>query len=893
MPEDIPSSDVNRQERLRNVIGAARMQAARVAQRGGESTSVDLGGRRGAAGSRGRGFTDAVADWLPGYEVLREIHRGGQGVVYEAVQRSTGQHVALKVMKEGPFADASERARFEREVRILATLNHPNIVAIHDSGRAAGHDYVVMDYIAGRPLDEHVRAMASGQWRPADQALGGRLAGLATAPMSADAMLREKLRLFVIICEAVNAAHVRGIIHRDLKPGNIRVDEGGRPHVLDFGLAKVSEGDLAETVTQSGQFVGSLPWASPESAAGRQDQIDIRSDVYSLGVMLYQLLADRYPYPVVGPVRDVMNTIATVEPERPSRHAPGLDDDLDTIVLKCLAKEPARRYQSAADLARDVTRYLSGEPIEAKRDSRLYVLGKALRRHRMAAAAGSTLTVVVIVAAVISFSQWRIAAAARDRAEAEAANAQAVNEFMRSIFEKASPYVNTERDVTVRQALDAAAEEVVTFAKDRPEVEANIRMSLAESYFGAGRPTESEKQARSCLEIRERLFGRDSGPAGEAINMLSLCRYMQNDFPGAEALAREGLAIFRRLHPGDDLDTAYSLECLAKPIRFLGKSDEAEAVSREAVGMYERLTGRGSAKTARALSNLASALSHNPAKADEQRKLVEESIEIHTRLFGRNHYMVARGLRELGDMRFIARDPEAAEKAYREALAIQKQCLGVDHPDTLACMDNLAALLRNSGRLQEAIALQREVIDGAKAVYGEDSMRYADSLASLGETVLKAGDEAGARAAFEEMIAIWDRNDFPARLPVRSARTILADIDLRAGQSEQAEALLRKTLTEKDDSPPATRWVQSHAMSMLGGILAGRGDVNEAERLLSEGAEGILTFKLANLAYRQAAVDRLVRFYEQRAAAEPNAGYAEKAEAWRAKRPTSMPAGGK
>lgn len=305
-------------------------------------------------------FSVPAPDSFTGYKIIREIHRGGQGVVFQALQIATKRKVAIKVMKEGPFAGADDMVRFEREAQILGQLKHPNIVTIHDTGVAAGCHYFVMDYISGDPLDVYV----------------------ARRPRS----VRETLELFAKICDAVNAAHLRGVTHRDLKPGNIRVDADNEPHVLDFGLAKVATSERGEAaMTMTGQFVGSLPWAAPEQVEGTPARIDLRTDVYALGVVLYQVLTGKLPYQVVGNVRQVMDRIQGSEPVRPSTIRRQIDDEVETIVLKCLAKERERRYQTAADLGRDIRHYLAGEPIEAKRDSLAYVYSKrvraALRRH--------------------------------------------------------------------------------------------------------------------------------------------------------------------------------------------------------------------------------------------------------------------------------------------------------------------------------------------------------------------------------------------------------------------------------------------------------------------------------------------------------------------------------
>ena len=317
-----------------------------------------------------------LAAGIPGYTIVRELHRGGQGVVYLARQEGTGRQVAIKLMREGALARQSERIRFEREIQVLAQLDNPNIVTIHDSGIAGGCGYYVMDYIAGRKLDEYVLRNELG--------------------------IDSILRLFVKICRAINSAHLRGVIHRDIKPGNIRVTPEGEPHILDFGLAKLEsvDGHLSAAPTQmtaTGQFVGSLPWSSPEQARGDAEKIDVRTDVYSLGVILYQLLTGQFPYAINGPMPEVVGRIVGEHPARPSVHNPKVSPSLDTITLKTLAKSREGRYQTPGDLARDIERLLAGEPIEAKRDT-FWSLSRQLLRHYWVPIASVAVVVCVVIA---------------------------------------------------------------------------------------------------------------------------------------------------------------------------------------------------------------------------------------------------------------------------------------------------------------------------------------------------------------------------------------------------------------------------------------------------------------------------------------------------------------
>jgi serine/threonine protein kinase/WD40 repeat protein len=412
------------EERYRRLVGAARSQFEASATASTRATPSAQAPRR----------YEPVPE-LPGYDLAAEIHRGGQGVVYRAQQRSTGRTVAIKFLRAGSFSPSHERVRFEREIHVLGQLNHPNIVGIIDSGIAAGGAYFVMDYIDGRRLDEWVSDWRADRLRTEGP---GPVEAVFRSRRGGKSGFGQALQLFIRVCDAVSAAHLRGVIHRDLKPSNVLVDSAGEPHILDFGLAKVVDGqwDLGKSeVTQTGHFMGSLPWASPEQAAGASAQVDVRTDVYSLGVMLYQTLTGRFPYPVSGNVRAVLERIATAEPARPSTVNRAIDDEVSTIVLKCLAKEPERRYQSAGELARDLRHYLNDEPIEAKRDSTWYVLRKTLRRHRMALSVGAGFVALVAASAVLA---WVLSVrASRSAAEARAAQQRAVENLHSALIAQA------------------------------------------------------------------------------------------------------------------------------------------------------------------------------------------------------------------------------------------------------------------------------------------------------------------------------------------------------------------------------------------------------------------------------------------------------------------------
>ena len=413
--------------------------------------------------------------------------------MYQAVQNATQRHVAIKVLRDGALAGPAEVTRFEREVRFMGRLDHPNVVGILDCGVSDGRHYLVMEYIRGRPLDAHVNAERLG--------------------------VRQILELFATICEAVSAAHVRGIIHRDLKPSNIRVDEQGRPHVLDFGLARSiwaesgPDGGPAGAPTMTGQFVGSLPWASPEQAQGATDRIDVRSDVYSLGVVLHQLLTGSFPYSMEGPVPDVLARIIGQEPARPSAAAgwrsteDRIGDELDTVVLKCLAKPPERRYQSAGELGADVRRFLAGEPIDAKRDSTTYIVRKLLHRHRAAVGAAGAIVVMLGAGLATSLVLWRTSEGHRKQAEAnlskadaaaadakeqarvakqEAQRAERVTKLLQDIFNASDPMTGGDRTLSAPEMLRRGGDRTLAQLNDEPLTQAALLLALGEIHKHLG-----------------------------------------------------------------------------------------------------------------------------------------------------------------------------------------------------------------------------------------------------------------------------------------------------------------------------------------------------------------------------------------------------------------------
>ncbi len=629
-----------------------------------------------------------------GYQILREIHRGGQGVVYQAVQKATGQNVALKVMREGPFARPQDRARFEREVQILGQLNHPHIVTIHDSGTAEGHFYLVMNYIAGEPLDVYIASR--------------RLS------------VKETLSLFVKICDAVNAAHLIGVTHRDCKPSNVRIDADGNPHILDFGLAKMAadaggDDQQANAMTLTGQFIGSLPWASPEQALGDPARIDIRTDVYSLGVMLYQMLTGKFPYVVTGNASEVLNNIIHTNPNKPGAIRPQINNEVETIILKCIHKERERRYQTAGELSRDLQHYLEGRPIEAKRDSSWYVLRKTMRRHQVATGVIFTFLLLITASATTLLVMYRSVVSSRDQAvDAERAGqeqlaktqsardeSQAVTKFLSNMLASVQPSIAQGREVSVRDILDEAGTTVEKDFGDKPLVQAAIRATIGKTYMGLGLYGQAESHLRAAYDIHTQKLGDEHTDTFQSRDVLRELLWNQGNYAAAEKLVNFSLEIRRRLLGEEHIETLRLRNHLSIGYHAQGDYAAAEKLRRDTLAISRRVLGDNHRFTLVCMNNLGFAL-YEQGNYTEAEVLLRQTLEIRQKNPGENHPQTVRTIvnlaRVLGEQGKYAE----AEMLHRKAVEISRRVNKDEHPDTLGLMNDLANVLAVQGKLDEA-----------------------------------------------------------------------------------------------------------------------------------------------------------------------------------------------
>jgi serine/threonine protein kinase len=559
----------------------------------------------GGTGAPGAGLLRG-ADRIGSYRVLRVLGEGGMGIVYLAEQERPRRTVALKVIRPG-IATARMLKRFEHEAHVLGLLQHPGIAQVYEAGTAntgrGPQPFFAMEFLRGTSLLKYA----------VDQSLG----------------TRERLELFAKVCDAVQHAHEKGVIHRDLKPGNILVDEHGQPKVLDFGVARATDSDVAATTvrTDLGQLLGTVPYMSPEQASGNVDDVDPRSDVYSLGVVLYELLAEQLPYDITGrPVHEAIRVIQEEEPRRLSALNTVFRGDVETIVGKALLKERARRYQSAAELASDVRRYVRNEPIKARAPTAAYQIARFAKQHRAH----------------------------------EAAEAMAINKFLQDLLASSESIFSGGKENTVRQILDRAAERLEAGSlRDRPELEAELRGSMGLTYRALGLLPQAEAHLEASILIRSRMLGEDHPDVAAEQVALGQVLQMRGSVDEAETILRESLATRRKLLGTRNPDVADSLCALAEVLHARGKLKEAERFFRVAAETNRRTLPTGHAALAPPLMGLSACLL-DQGRAQDAEPLVWRCLEVQSATLPEGHWQMVSARSLLGACL-------AARGAYGEA----------------------------------------------------------------------------------------------------------------------------------------------------------------------------------------------------------------------------------
>lgn len=688
---------------------------------------------------------EPVPPRIGAYRIIRPIGAGGMGTVHLA-ERADGQftqQVAIKLIRRRLATPAAVR-RFSAERQTLANLNHPHIARLYDGGLTAdGIPYFVMEYVDGVPIDAYCDAR--------------RLA------------IPERLRLFRTVCAAVQSAHQKLVVHRDLKPANILVTSDGSPKLVDFGIAKVLDPAASPRppgpATQTVERLLTPAYASPEQIRG--EPISTASDVYTLGIILYELLTGRRPYRVTGgSAYQVARCICEEEPPRPSSvirrtdraadaHDPPtttvsaargltpqklrrrLAGDLDAIVLTAIAKDPARRYPSVEQLAEDVRRYLVGLPLHARRSSFAHHALRFLRRN--AVAVGAALAVAASLvggmlattrAARIASEQRDVAVLAEQRAYAEAENARVearkserVTQFIQRMLASADP-ASGRRDITVRQVIDQAAARLSVEFADDPEVASAVHDTIGHTYHGLGQYDLAEQHLRASLAIQQQIHRGDHADVAARLASLAHALYSQRRFePGREA-AEQALAMHRRLYGHHHPDVARDLNDLGVLHRASGDLPAAEALLSQAVELRRRLFGPAHVDVAASLNNLANVY-RDQGRLDEAERLAREVLEMRRGLYAADHPLVAQSISNLAVVVGMRGDRLSAITGLREALVHERRALGEHHPDVAGTLANLGGLLALAGDYEGAADALHESLSIREAVLPPDDLRTA------------------------------------------------------------------------------------------------------------------------------------------------------------------------
>ncbi len=695
--------------------------------------------------------------FIGSYRLLREIDRGGMGVVYEAEQQSPRRRVALKVILGGPYVDAETVRMFRRESDSLARLKHPSIASIYESGCTEdGQHFFAMELVQGRTLS----ACLEEEGAPASRA-----------------DLRRWLALFRKIASAVAYAHQRGVIHQDLKPSNILVLKPGASagaacgdgapagsrgaedtpdvKILDFGLARITDPDAesAATVTIRASVRGTLAYMSPEQVRGRSEEIDVRADVYSLGVLLYQMLSGRLPYDLEGAAITEAVRIICEQPPRPlvspAGGGPRLDRDLAVIVQKALEKEPARRYQSATALDGDVGRFLGGQPIIARPPSAAYQIRKLIARHKAPFAAATAALLALLAFAIVTAVQNRRIAAERDRANREAETALRVSSFLTDLFKVSDPNEARGNAIKAREILDKGVEKIGKELADEPEVQARLMLTMGNVYSDLGLYREAETILRHSLEIRKRLLGEENLDTVESMEGVAWQVQQEGRAREAEDLYRRILDLRLRLQGEEHSDTLKTMSGLAWALRKQGHYPEAETIYRRVYEVRGRVQGEDDPATMLSARDLASCY-WIERRYPEAEVLDRATLERQRRVLGDDHPHTLATLHALASVYEGEGRRAGAEELFRRTLDGMRRVLGEEHPTTLAAMNDLAALLDEEKRYAEAETIERQVLETRRRVLGDDHPETLSSMGNLANKLSEEGRHADAEALLRE-----------------------------------------------------------------------------------------------------------------------------------------------
>jgi len=901
--------------------------------------------------------TSSVSKEGPGsligpYKLVQAIGAGGMGMVYLAEQQHpVRRSVALKIIKQGMDTE-QVIARFEAERQALALMDHPNIAKVLDAGTTdSGRPYFVMELVKGVPINKYCDS--------------NRLT------------VRERLELFVPVCQAIQHAHQKGIIHRDIKPSNVLValyDAKPIPKVIDFGIAKATGQHLTEQTmfTQIGAVVGTLEYMSPEQAESTALDIDTRSDIYSLGALLYELLTGSTPL-VSSDMKqaahlEMLRKIREDEPPAPSKRLgqstetlqttsqqrktdPGklpkmLQGELDWIVMKALEKDRTRRYETASGFARDIERYLQGDPVEAGPPSATYRLKKFASKNKVLIGTVSAFAVLLILGVVISTWQAvratraeKAAKAERDRADAEAATSKAITDFLQnSLLSQASAQQQSgldsqpDPDVKVRTLLDRAAATIGEKFKDQPLVEAGVRSTIGVTYRDLNLVPQADEQFQKAYDLSLRYRGPDDPETLIALENLAIAKSGKGQITEAAQMEEKIVETMSRVAGPEDPKTLNAMQVLGVDYMRLGNAVKAEPLLKKVLGFQTRTLGPDNIDTIDTSDSLAK-LYLNIHEGEKAEKLLAHGLDVCRRVYGPEHPYTLREMFGLANVYMDEENYAQAEPLLQEVLKGNTKMLGANHPNTVSTMETIARLYRWEGKFAEAVIMAQSAYQSYRSLYGPDHIESIAVERNLAVAYETAGQTAKAVSTDKDALARATRvlgPSHPETLSIlsnlafiyeelgRYAEAVPLEIQMKEearnshGQDRsaivatltlgrdylmlhqygKAEEQLREAHEIEMKSEP-DNWRRFFGETMLGGALLGQKKYAEAEPLLLSGYNGLKEreSKMVSRArkYIPEAGERVVGLYKVVGKPDKVAEWREKLKAGAPEAPAAKP----
>ncbi len=756
------------------------------------------------------------------YRLDRELGRGGMGVVWLATRADGTLHreVALKF----PLFYSQDRMwanRFAQERDILARLEDARIARLYDAGiTAQGQPYLALEYVEGEPVTVYCDRL--------------------------ELSVEARLKLFLEVLHAVRYAHANLVVHRDLKPSNILVTKGGEVRLLDFGIAKLLQHDVtAESeATQLGSRALTPDYASPEQIAGQP--VTTASDVYSLGVLLSELLTGSRPSQKSAAIDEAKAKARGGL--TPKKLAAALCGDLETIMAKALEQEPSRRYATVDAFAQDIDRHLSGQPIGARPDSAWYRARKFVSRNRLAVSAAAMVAVALAAGAGIALWQAHRAVVEQRRADAEAATARAVSDFLQKDLlsqagsaTQATGGAKPDPDIKVRTALDRAAARVNGKFNGQPQVEAAIRQTIGETYRDLGFFADSETQIKRALELRQRVLGPDHHDTIKSSQVLGDLYQRSGKYDAAEKVLNGLLESARRTNTENTAEAIGAMSSLAALAVDHGDFPRAEGLYRRVVEIEKKVLGEADQLTLASMNNLASLLSRE-AKYPEAEDQYLKLIELKRRVLGVGHPSTLATTNGLGVLYRNEGKYAEAEKTLKSALEARRRAMGEEHRDTLSSMNALGLLYSIEGKFANSELLLVDSQARSERVLGLDNPDAQSNLNNLAELYRREGKLKLSEAAYQKLLAARLRTYGPDNPFTANTLGLLGEVEIQLHKFNQATAVLRSA-TDFYIKHKVAAWRRYYTECLLGQSLIGQGKRAEGAAMQSAAYQKLLERK--------------------------------------------------